>query len=192
MARPAKPAAVIKSEGRSHRTKAEIKAREEAEAELDSGKKLAKRAEVKNDPIASKEFARVKKLMVKLKKDDDRFTAVLNRYCMLYSECRQYENLIRETEEEIEQLTEELAEAEFISARERAKATQGFIESKNKLLKQIAAFDGILMQKRKMMLDIEKENVMTVSSSLRAIPKNAEKKENPLLVALRDDEDEED
>lgn len=190
MARPAKPAAVIKSEGRSHRTKAEIKQREEAEADLDSGKKLAKRREVKDDPIANKEFARVKKLMCKIKKDDDRFSAVLNRYCMLYSECRRYENLIRDTEEEIEQLTEEIAEAGFVTARERAKATKEFIESKNKLLRQIAAFDGILMQKRKMMLDIEKENVMTVSAALRAIPKNAEKKENPLLAALRDDEEE--
>lgn len=189
MARPSKPAAVLKAEGRSHRTKAELQAREQAEAELDSGKKLAKRPEVKADPIANKEFARVKKLIVKLGKDDDRFTAVLNRYCLLYSECRRYENLVREAEEEIKRITEEIAEVEFVSARERTKATNEFIENKSKLLKQIASFDGILMQKRKMMLDIEKENVMTVSAALRAIPKTAEKKENPILAALADDDD---
>lgn len=193
MARPAKPAAVIKAEGRSHRTKAEIKAREEAEADLDSGKKLVKRAEVKADPLANKEFARVKKLMVKLSKDDDRFSAVLNRYCLLYSECRRYEELIRGAENDIEAISDEFAKLKFSSAREKAKLYSEFVDNKSRLLKQIASFDGILMQKRKMMLDIEKENVMTVASALRNIPKNAEKKENPLIAALRDDdEDEED
>ena len=192
MARPAKPAAVIKSEGRSHRTKAEIKAREEAEAELDSGKKLAKRAEVKNDPIASKEFARVKKLMVKLKKDDDRFTAVLNRYCMLYSEECRYMKILHKLEDLIMKIIEDYEAMEFSSIREKNKQTKELVENLKQLLKDLTGKDGILMQKRKMMLDIEKENVMTVSSSLRAIPKNAEKKENPLLAALRDDEDEED
>ena len=38
-----------------------------------------------------------------------------------------------------------------------------------------------------MMLDIDKENVMTISAALRSIPKQPEKKENPLLSALRDD-----
>ena len=31
----------------------------------------------------------------------------------------------------------------------------------------------MLMRKRKMMMDIERENVMTVASSLRSIPKKA-------------------
>ena len=41
-----------------------------------------------------------------------------------------------------------------------------------------------IQAKRKMLLDIEKENIMTIASSLRSVPKKAEKKMNPLLEAL--------
>jgi len=44
-------------------------------------------------------------------------------------------------------------------------------------------------KKRKMMLEIDKENVMTISAALRSIPKQPEKKENPLLAALRGEEE---
>ena len=35
------------------------------------------------------------------------------------------------------------------------------------------------------MLDIEKENIMTIASQLRTIPKSVEPAENPLLKVLR-------
>jgi len=41
-----------------------------------------------------------------------------------------------------------------------------------------------------MLLDIEKENLMTVASGLRSIPKTpTQAEENPLLKALIDDDD---
>lgn len=190
MSRPAKPAAMIKAEGKSHRTKAEIKAREENEAALCSGKKMTERPEVKADPVAHKEYVRVKKLVVKLDKNDDRFTAVLNRYCLLYSECRRYEEMILEASQEISRLSADFEQMQFSSAKERMKAAANFIENKTGLLRQIDRFDGILMQKRKMMLDIEKENVMTVSAALRSIPKTPEKQNNALLEALMADDEE--
>jgi diphthamide biosynthesis methyltransferase len=37
-----------------------------------------------------------------------------------------------------------------------------------------------------MLLDIEKENIMTIAAALRSIPKNEEKSSNKLLEALKD------
>jgi hypothetical protein len=47
--------------------------------------------------------------------------------------------------------------------------------------------DAKLMQKRKMMLDIEKENIMTIASALRSIPKKPpeEKHVDPMEALLR-------
>ena len=51
-------------------------------------------------------------------------------------------------------------------------------------LAKIADLDKIIMQKRKMMSDIEKENGWTVLSAIRAIPKQAEKSEDDALVKI--------
>ena len=57
MARPSKPASVIKLEGKSHRTKKELRNREQAENSLLSGMKLKESEEVKNNPKAHQEDA---------------------------------------------------------------------------------------------------------------------------------------
>ena len=62
-----------------------------------------------------------------------------------------------------------------------------FEKSFTKLVAQRLSISSAIDHKRKMMLDIDKENVMTISAALRSIPKQPEKKENPLLSALRDD-----
>jgi hypothetical protein len=46
------------------------------------------------------------------------------------------------------------------------------------------ALDKQIQTKRKMLLDIEKENIMTIAAALRSIPKKTDEKENPLLKAL--------
>ena len=50
--------------------------------------------------------------------------------------------------------------------------------------KNLISMDKQVQTKRKMLLDIEKENIMTIASALRSVPKKTEKKENPLLAAL--------
>ena len=50
--------------------------------------------------------------------------------------------------------------------------------------KNLVSLDKQVQAKRKMLLDIEKENIMTIASALRSVPKKTEKKENPLLAAL--------
>lgn len=50
--------------------------------------------------------------------------------------------------------------------------------------KNLISLDKQVQAKRKMLLDIEKENIMTIASALRSVPKKTEKKDNPLLAAL--------
>ncbi len=190
MSRPAKPASVIKSDKKSHRTKAELETREKFENALKTGKPIAERPEVKSNPVAHKEFLRVKKELQKIDKDDALYTAVINRYCSLYAECREYEELRDKVIKLIDTTQENFEKAKYPSAKSKSDATIKFVGAIDKLVRQIAAYDSVVMSKRKMMFDIEKENVMTVSSALRSIPKTpTDKEENALMKALIDDED---
>ena len=54
------------------------------------------------------------------------------------------------------------------------------------MMSTMSTIDKQIDSKRKMLLDIEKENVMTIASALRCIPKKDNKEEdNPLLKVLR-------
>ena len=55
-----------------------------------------------------------------------------------------------------------------------------------KITNAINNIDKIIQSKRKMLLDIEKENIMTIAAALRSIPKNEEKKSSALLEALNE------
>ena len=50
--------------------------------------------------------------------------------------------------------------------------------------KQLISYDKQIQAKRKMLFDIEKENIMTIASSLRSIPKKTDKKKNAVKEAL--------
>jgi hypothetical protein len=52
----------------------------------------------------------------------------------------------------------------------------------------LIAVDKQIQTKRKMLLDIERENGLTIAAALRSIPKKVDKEDNPLLKALRDDD----
>lgn len=87
MARPSKPVIVLEMEGRSHRTKEELKTRQAGEAKTLSGLRLSERPEVKADAAAHREFLRLKKLLGAMEKDDAAYTGIINRYCQIYAEC---------------------------------------------------------------------------------------------------------
>lgn len=173
-ARPAKPASVIKIEGKSHRTKKELGSREQAEKSLLSGVKLKESAEVKKHPRAHQEFLRMKKLLVGIEKSDDLYGSVINRYCLTLAECADFEEKREHTQELMDRLEERSDEMEFTD----------FLEMQDKLAKQLISYDKQIQTKRKMLFDIEKENVMTIASALRSIPKTPEKKNNALKEAL--------
>lgn len=178
MPTPPKPAKVIKIEGKSHRTKAELRQREQAEESLLTGKTLKETKEVKGNETAHKEFLRIKKLLDAIGKGDDLYGSIINRYCILLAECEEFEEKRERFYKQIDELEE--SKESFIEEDD----LKTYYKLQSGMQKNVIALDRQVQAKRKMLLDMEKENVMTIASSLRSIPKKAEKKINPLKEAL--------
>lgn len=142
-----------------HSTKAEIAQRTAAEQAAVTGIRMRESAEVKANPTAHKEWARVKKLMAAVSKDDAIFEAQINDYCHYKAEIERYTLMKQQLEND-----------NSVTGSKRYELTLS-------MDKQIEAF-------RKKRFDIEKENGFTVASALRSIPKKADKQANPLLSAL--------
>lgn len=188
MSRAIKPAATIAAEGKSHRTKAELEARSKAEQALLSGEKLKERGSVRADELAHSEFRRVSRLLAAIGKADSLYTAIVNRYCELYSETR----LLAQSLQTAAKLIGRLNEAVGLLDREGESDPDKLLAASAALAKALSALnsaDSKLMSKRKMMLDIEKECCMTVSAALRTIPKEPDKPDNDALIRALNGED---
>lgn len=166
MGRPSKPAAMLRMEGRSHRTKAELESREKHEKAQLTGKPMKEPAEVKQSAAAHAMWKRVKSLLAQIGRDDALYEQSIGRYCMLHAE-------LQSCAAAVERL-EEMA----VNARELHAAGEldgkGYLDTMRHVTEQISAQETLKMRKRKMMMDIERENVMTIASSLRSIPKAPE------------------
>ncbi|CAK7082724.1 MAG: hypothetical protein ENTB_03855 [Enterocloster aldenensis] len=178
MPTPSKPVNVIRMEGKSHRTKRELVERERAEAQLLTGKIIREQNEVKENELAHKEFQRIRKLLKSVGKDDDLYGATINRYCLLQAECIEFQEKREQFYRQIEELEDDrdaFADADDLGT---------YYKLQMSMQKNILALDKQVQAKRKMLLDIEKENIMTIASSLRSVPKKTEKKRNPIMEAL--------
>lgn len=162
MGRPSKSAILIENEGKSHRTKAEIASRKEAEQAALTGTRMREYPEVREDEVAHAEYRRIKKILSSVGKDDSIYEAVINEYCILKSDIQRYTELRKTIEDD-----------KTVAAKDR--------------YKMILDCDRQIDKYKRRRFDIEKENGMTIASALRAIPKKPEKKTNPLLEALKDD-----
>lgn len=178
MPTPSKPFVVLKSEGKSHRTKAELKSREEGEKALTSDEKMKVKKEVKNNKIAKKEFTRIYGLLANIEKNDALYENVINRYAMLYAECYEFEEKRERFYNDMIKLDEEYEEDDDFTMKK-------YYTLINSIQRNIIDLDKQIQNKRKMMLDIEKENIMTIASQLRNIPKKTDEQDNPLLKVLR-------
>ncbi len=178
MPTPPKPVIMLESEKKSHRTKREIEQRKKGEAALQTGKKLTERPEVKENPVAHKEFQRLNGLLKTIGKNDALYTGIINRYCLLYAECQEAEQRREEFRRGIDELREERKQ-------DGIKASEYF-GMLDRMQKNINTLDSLCTTKRRMMLDIEKECVMTIASALRSIPKKPEKEEeqDPMAALL--------
>ncbi len=186
MARPSKTVATLKAEGKSHRTKAELAAREKGENSVLSGSPLFERTEVKNDKTAHKEFLRVLKLMKSIGKNDALYSSAMNTYCKLYAEICKLEADLTGIDRRIESTEKAFEKIEGLTFEQ----VTSFNRQIDKLISKKIAIGTTIDRKRNMRLAIEKENVMTISSALRAIPKNPQKeKVNPILAALQGDDE---
>lgn len=163
MARPSKPVNLIRLEGVSHRTKAELEQREKGEKALLTGKEMREAADVKADPFAHALWKRTNALLKAIGKNDALYEQVINRYCRISSEANNSgQALVR-----IERMTA-LLEQKFD---EGAIEADDYFGKMIKFMKQKGAIRGMLMRQRRMLMDIEKENIMTIAASLRAVPK---------------------
>jgi len=84
--RPSKPVQLLKIEGKSHRTKKELEHREKMEKALYTGTTFKESPAVKADPVAHKEFLRLKKLYKNIEFVDGLDEQMINRYCLLISQ----------------------------------------------------------------------------------------------------------
>jgi hypothetical protein len=178
MPTPPKPHIVLINEGKSHRTKAELKQREEAEKALVTGEKLKERKEVKENPVAHKEFKRISKLLKNIEKNDALYEPIINRYCQLQAECKDFE-------EKREQVFKSMLDLE--SSKEDFEKNDD-IKSYYKMIldmqKNMVNIDKQVQSKRIMLLNIEKENIMTIASALRSIPKKVDEEATDPLKGL--------
>lgn len=176
MPTPTKPTSVIKMEKRSHRTKAELKQREAAESALATGLPLKVRAEVKKNKAAFKEFKRVSMLLETIGKNDALLENVINRYCQINAEILDFEAKKEEFSHGIAQL--QAAHDDDVEAHpnidERVLSDMEYFNTLAKMESNLLALDKRIQDKRKMLLDIEKENIMTIAAQLRSIPKKVE------------------
>lgn len=181
MARPSKPVEVLKSEKKSHRTKAELKKRQKEEENLLSGIEMKERQEVRKNPAAHKEYLRIKKLLKEIGKNDALYEGVINRYAILRAELSDVEQLrdtLRKNIEDLQESREDILGREEMSIRE-------YFRTQCDLSRRLLDLDRQVQNKRKMMLAIEKENVMTIASALRSIPKKADEGADPLIEILK-------
>ncbi len=181
MSRPPKPFAVLKSEGKSHRTKAELEQRKKAEQELLTGISLKESKEVKESEKAHEAFTKVIKVLKKIGKNDALFEEVINRYCILQAEEWEF----KEKRETFYRRADELERMRDVLIEEHSMTYAEYFRTLVSLQNQITSIDKQIQVKRKMMLDIEKENLKTIQSGLRSIPKKEDKGEtDPLRSVL--------
>ena len=191
MGRPSKPTSVLIDEKKSHRTKEEIKEREASEQELLTGITLKEDVRVRENKVAHSEYKRVRNLFKTIGKNDNIYGAVINRYCLISSECRELEerrDKVNEMVGSVQKSFVEFLDASGISATDKAEMLLELADKMARLSSLYLAYDKQVMNKRKMLFDIEKENIMTVAGALRSVPKSPKKKKSALADALSDDD----
>lgn len=179
MPTPSKSVLMIQAEGRSHRTKAEIEARRKAEEELRTHTAMREWPEVKKCPEAHKEFARLNRLFKKIRENDALNESVINRYCLLKFECSDYAEKKERFFADMIKLDEAYEDDKI--------PPSDYFKTLASMQAQVNACDKQLMAKRKMMLDIEKESLMTIAAALRSVPKQPKKEEqeDPMSALLQ-------
>ena len=182
MPTPPKPAKVLQMEKKSHRTKKELKQREQGEKKLSSGKELSERPEVRKNPIAHKEFLRINKLLKSIEKNDAIYEIIINRYCIMIAECNDLAEKREKIYEQAQRLENKLEELGNDASFEELRAVTSDIAC---IYGTMIALDKQIQAKRKMLLDIEKENIMTIAAALRSIPKKEESKGPSLADILK-------
>lgn len=172
MPTPSKPCELV----RKHFTKAEINQRKAAEKALITGESIKEWPQTRSNPVAHKHFRRIVSLYRTINKNDALTEPVLNRYCLMQSECEDFEA----KREECFTMAVELRE--MIKCGDEDIDRLDLIGKIDKLYQSSLSFDRQIQAKRKMLLDIERESLMTLAAQMRSIPKKVEE-EAPSAMA---------
>jgi hypothetical protein len=157
MATPSKPIALLKK----HVSKKETARRAAAEKELLTGKTMQCSAQVRADKVALAHWKRIQELLGKAGKNDALLENVLNRYCIMQSELEQSARELEAFRGAMQELVDRRDEMDFLTFLTKTQAQAGLI----------MAADKLINTKRKMLLDIEDKNALTMASQLRSIAK---------------------
>lgn len=165
--RPSKPVQLIKLEGnKDRRTKAELEYREKMEKSLYTGTSFKEDPATKADPIAHKEFLRLKKLYKHIQYIDGLDQQIINRYCMMVSE----EDALQKQIRYMQDLVEKTDDAE--NTIELYKLINNAITKLNKT--------------RDMLLKLEDRLFLNPTARVKAIPKKPpeDKAKSPMAEFL--------
>lgn len=150
-----------------HLTKAQIAQRQTAEKALAGGLQFVMSREVRRNRVARKHFERLEEIYKDLDVCDAAFENVINRYCMMLYEHAQLQ----------EQLHAEFAVRKDLLKRREEMGIPEFLEKITECSGRVIALERALAKKREQLLAIERENLLTAQSKLRAVPrKKPEKK----------------
>lgn len=166
--RPSKPVQLIKLEGnKDRRTKAELEHREKMEKSLYTGANFREDPVTKADPIAHKEFLRLRKLYKHIQYVDGLDQQIINRYCMMVSEETSLQKQIADMSSLIDQL-------------EDPKEKLGTYKLINSTMTK-------LNQTRDMLLKLEDRLFLNPTARVKAIPKKPpeEKEKSPMAEFLK-------
>ncbi|WP_153731556.1 P27 family phage terminase small subunit [Sporosarcina obsidiansis] len=166
--RPSKPVQLIKLEENKDRlTKAELEHREQMENKLKTSTTFREEAATKADPVAHKEFLRLRKLYKEIEFIEGLDQATINRYCQLKGQ-----------EDFLQQLYNQVKEA-IDKAKQLSKKLSYYDELKDIITKQ--------NQVRDKMLKLEDRLFLNPVARMRSIPKkpNEEKKDSPMAKFLK-------
>lgn len=156
--RPSKPTALILSEGKSHRTKAEISARQKAETALYTGVHFKESQQVKDNMIAHAEFLRLKRLYGKVSYVDALDQNIINRYCLEVAAIHGYE----------EQITRMKLDLDMVES----------AEDRMPLYEMIGKTYDRMNRSKALLLKYEDRLFLTPAGRMRAIPKTPPEETN--------------
>lgn len=156
-----------------HLDKGTKKLRAKAESELMTGESWREYPEVENNTTAHRFFERITDLYSRIEKDDALTEPIINRYCMIQAECYDFEK----KREMFQANLESLIDSDELEDKDKFKLEADMQRS-------ILDVDKQVMAKRKMLLDIERETLMTLKAQLASIPnpKKEEPKQNKFMV----------
>lgn len=166
--RPSKPVQLIKLEGnKDRRTKAELEHREKMEKTLNTGTNFREEPATKEDPIAHKEFLRLRKLYKEIEFVEGLDQEAINRYCQLKSQEQFLQELYNELKNKIQ------------STKQISKKMVLYEDMKDVITKQ--------NQVRDKMLKLEDRLFLNPVARMRSIPKKPKEdnKKSPMADFLK-------